>query len=711
MKQLFILSTATLLIASCGNHTKQETNMPEVKYPVTQKCDSVHEYFGAKVADPFGWLENDNSPQTTAWVKAQNEVTFDYLAKIPFRDKIKERLTQIWNYERRTPLAKKGDNYYFFRNDGIQNQNVLYFKKGLNGEEKVLIDPNKFSADGTQAMGDFSISNDNKYIAFTVSGAGSDWQEIRVKEIETGKELSDKINWVKFSGISWEGNGFFYSRYDEPKKGVEFSNKNEFHKAYFHKLGDLQEKDVLVYVDNEHPQRNCSVFATDDETIELLQTSEATDGNTLAFRKAGDKGKFKDIATGYSHDYHAIDNIGNSLLVLTNHNAPRYKLIKIDLQKPDEKNWIDLIPQTDALLESVQLCGNKIIAKYLQDVTNHLYVFSLDGKKESEVQLPALGIIKELNGSKTDDNIFYSFANYTMPTTVYQYNLKTNATDLVFKPKIDFNSDEYESKQVFYPGKDGVKIPMFITYKKGTQLNGTNPCFLYGYGGFNISITPEFKIDRAVFLENGGVLAVANMRGGGEYGEEWHHAGTQMNKQNVFNDFIAAAEYLVKEKYTSHDKLAIHGRSNGGLLIGAVMTQRPDIAKVAIPTVGVLDMLRYHTFTIGWAWAKDYGRSDDSKEMFEYLKAYSPLHNVKDTTYMATLVTTADHDDRVVPAHSFKFAAALQEKQKGKNPVLIRIDTNAGHGAGKPTAKQIDEFGDMWAFVFYNLGMEMKMKQ
>lgn len=694
------------VFASCGSGEKKE-QQAKMPYPASRKVDTVDTYFGTKIADPYRWLEDDKSSETGEWVKAQNAVTNDYLSKIPFRDKIKERLTKIWNFEKVTAPFKKGKNYFFYKNNGIQNQSVLYVQEGLNGTPKILLDPNTLAKDGTASLGGLAISKDSKYIAYTINRAGSDWEEIFVMEIEGAKKLADDIKWVKFSDIAWKGHGFYYSAYDAPKKGgSELSSKNEYHKVYYHTVGEDQSKDVLVYEDKAHALRNFSAATTEDEKLLLLYGSESTSGTSLAVKEL-DKpnAPFISLVNNFENNYGVVGNDGNFLYVMTDNGAPKYQLLKIDIHgKQGYENWKKIIPESSDLLESVSQSNGKFIAKYLKDVTTRLFVFDLGGKIEKEIQLPGLCKVDALDSDKDDSLAFFSYNTFVAPPVIYKYNMLTDKMSVWFKPTIDFKSDDFETKQVFYTSKDRTKIPMFITCKKGLVLDGNNPCFLFGYGGFNSYYSPEFRIDRALFLENGGVYAIPGLRGGGDYGEEWHKAGTKCQKQNVFDDFIAAAEYLIKEKYTCHDKLAIHGRSNGGLLIGAVMTQRPDLAKVAIPTVGVLDMLRFHKFTIGWSWTSDYG-SSDNKEEFDCIIKYSPLQNVKEVEYPATLVTTGDHDDRVVPAHSFKFIATLQEKQKGNNPVLVRIDTNAGHGAGKPTSKQIDEFADIWSFVFYNLGM------
>ncbi len=700
-----IAGILVLLVASCSsNSNRQASSIEHLPYPQTKKVDTVNDYFGTKISDPYRWLEDDNSAETKKWVEDENKVTFDYLEKIPFRNQMKERLTQVWNFEKMTAPFKHGKYYFFYKNNGLQNQSVLYVQEGLKGVPKVLIDPNTLSADGTLALNGVSIREDGKYISYNLSQSGSDWNDIVTMEIENGKVLPDTLHWVKFSNASWKGDGFFYSTYPAPTSHA-YSNKNENNKAFFHKLGTKQSDDKIIFADAAHPGRGWSVSGTDDNKFLGLWGSESTSGNSFAVREAKSE-KWNWVDTAYKNEYRLIDDIGNMLLVHTNANAPKWQVVLIDPNKPDSAHWKKIIPQTNDLLETVSLANEKIVCTYLHDVTTKLELFSLDGKPEKEISTPPLGIAS-FSSDRKDSVAFFSFTNYITPSSIYKYNLVSNASEVFFQPKVDFNSGDYESQQVFYPSKDGTKIPMIITHKKGIPLDGNNPCFLYGYGGFNISITPSFVTNSLAFLENGGVYAVANMRGGGEYGEEWHKAGTKCSKQNVFDDFISAGEYLIKEKYTSSQKLAVHGRSNGGLLIGAVMTQRPDLMKVALPGVGVLDMLRYHKFTIGYYWASDYGRSDN-KDEFNCLVKYSPLHNVKEVDYPATMIMTADHDDRVVPAHSFKFGATLQAMNKSNEPILLRIDSKAGHGAGKPTAKQIEEWADIWSFVFYNLGMEMK---
>lgn len=689
--------------------SKNNARQEKINYPDTRKTDQVDVYFGTSITDPYRWLENDTSAETASWVEAQNKVTFDYLSKIPFREKIHKRLETLWDYPKQTAPFKKGKWIFFQKNDGMQNQSVLYVQEGLQGTPRILVDPNTLSDDGTIALGELIPSRDGGYLAVSINKAGSDWTEYWVYDVASGKQLDDKIEWVKFSGASWYGNGFFYSRYDAPGKGRELSNKNEYHKVYFHKLGTPQANDILIYENRDYPLRNYYAGVTEDERFLVLSESESTSGNALYVEDLSQPGKsFVKIADGFENEYSVVDNVGGSLIIKTNAGAPKSKLVLVDPANPSPENWKTIIPEKSEVLQSVTICGGKLFASYMKDATDRIYSFDIDGKLLNEVTFPVPGTITSFNGEKSDNVVFYGFTSFTYPTTIFNYDIDKNTSEVFYKPPIDFDASKYESKQVFYNSKDGTRIPMFIVHKKGLKMNGKNPTLLYGYGGFNASMTPGFSISRLVFLENGGVYAMPNIRGGGEYGEEWHEAGTKLKKQNVFDDFIAAAEYLIIEKYTSPDKLAISGGSNGGLLVGACMNQRPDLFKVCLPAVGVMDMLRFHKFTIGWAWTGDYGSSDDSLP-FQYLLKYSPLHTIKEgTCYPATLITTADHDDRVVPAHSFKFAATLQEKQGCNNPVLIRIETKAGHGAGKPTAKIIDEAADVYSFVFYNLGMKPK---
>lgn len=683
----------------------------KINYPKPSKGDSVDVYFGHKIADPYRWLEDDNSEETAEWVEAENKVTNSYLSDIPFRDQLKERLTKIWNYPKYGVPFNKGNNYFFFKNNGVQNQSVLYIQKNLDDEPKVLLDPNTLSADGTVALSSLGISKNGKFLAYGISRGGSDWNEIYIMNIETGKTLSDHINWVKFSGISWKGEGFFYSSYDEPKEGDELSGQNRFHKVYYHILGTPQKQDLLIFEDKDQPLRNFYAYLTEDEKFLLIGETESTSGNALYAAKLHELTdiKFTKIAEGFDFDYNIIDNIGDNLLMLTNHEAPNKKLVLTKYDNSDPAKWKVVIPEKDDVLENASLVGELLFTQYLKDASSKAYFYTVDGTFVREFELPAIGTLSGFNGEKNKNTAFYGFTSFTFPSSVYKYNITTGKSELIHKSEVDFEPENYVTSQIFYESKDGTKVPMFIVHKKGIKMDGNNPTILYGYGGFNISLTPSFSISRSAFLEQGGIYVMANLRGGGEYGEKWHEAGTLLQKQNVFDDFIYAAKYLIKNNYTSSDKLAIIGGSNGGLLVGACMNQQPQLFKVAIPIVGVMDMLRYHNFTIGWAWAADYGRSDDNEEMFNYLLGYSPLHNIKKgVDYPATMAITADHDDRVVPAHTFKFMATLQEYNSGKNPVLIRVETKAGHGAGKPTDKQISEAADMYSFIMYNLGMKPK---
>lgn len=704
IRNLLILTAGVIVFDSCSSGKAEESGL---SYPQTRKVDTVDTYFGVKVPDPYRWLEDDNSDSTAKWVDAQNKVTFDYLSKIPFRDKIRDRLSAVWNFEKRSAPHRKGTRYFYSRNDGLQNQSVQYYKDSLNGEEKLLIDPNTLSADGTTSYGGGAASNDGKYFQYAINKAGSDWTEFFVKDITTGEQLKDHLEWIKFSGAAWRGAGFYYGRYDAPG-GSALSEQNKNQKVYYHKVGDDQSKDELVYKDPAHPEVMYGPDVTDDEKWLILYSSKSTHGNGLMVKDLTQpNAEFKEIIAlaDEADEYGVLDIIDGKMIVRTDHGAPNFKLVEIDVNNPEETNWKTIIPESENYMQGLSMAPGVFIAHYLVDVKSKLIIYDRAGKQTGEIQTGTeICSVNELSTHKKDSLVFIGIGTFTAPPTIFKYNLNTAKTELYFQPKCDFRSDEYETKQVFYTSKDGTKVPMFITHKKGIKLDGTNPAFLFGYGGFNSHYSPEFRIDRCVFLESGGVYVVANIRGGDEYGEKWHQGGILCNKQNVFDDFIAAGEYLIAEKYTNSDKLAVTGRSNGGLLIGAVETQRPDLFQVCIPQVGVLDMLRYHRFTIGRAWASDYGLSEN-EEQFKCLMAYSPLHNVKETEYPATLITTGDHDDRVVPAHSFKFAATMQEKQKGNEPILIRIDKNAGHGAGKPTAKQIEEWADVWAFVFYNLGM------
>ncbi|TAK59732.1 MAG: S9 family peptidase, partial [Bacteroidetes bacterium] len=632
-----------------------------------------------------------------------------YLEKIPYRDKIKERLTKIWDYPKYSAPFRQGTNWFFYKNDGLQNQSVLYIQKNLDSEPEVFLDPNKLSEDGTVSLAGTAFSHDGKLFAFSISRSGSDWREIYAMDVETKAMLRDSLKWSKFSGIAWYKNGFYYSRYDAPSDTSKaLSNKNEYHKVYYHKLGTPQSEDELVYEDKEHPLRLFGCSVTEDERFVFLSASQSGQrGNALYFRdmQSGVTG-FTAITETFDAIFNAVDNVGDQILIYSRKNAPNGELLMIDSKNPGEKNWKKLLPEKPEVLTGAGTTGGKIFATYTKDVTPRVYVYSLDGKMENEIALPMLGSVGGIGGKNDDTFFFFTMTSFTTPSSIYRYDIASKAVTLYRKPEIDFDIDSYETKQVFYNSKDETRIPMFLVYKKGLALDGNNPTWLYGYGGFNISINPSFNAARLLWLEQGGIFAVANIRGGSEYGEQWHEAGTKLKKQNVFNDFIAAAEYLIAEKYTSRAKLAIEGRSNGGLLVGATINQRPDLFKVALPGVGVMDMLRYQKFTIGWAWIDDYGSSDDSTQ-FKNLYSYSPLHNIREgVQYPATFATTADHDDRVVPAHSFKYMATLQEKYKGENPVLIRIETKAGHGGGKPTTKQIEEWTDMYAFTFWNMGVK-----
>lgn len=702
--------TGLILLITAMAFTACKPKEDKINYPETKKVDTTDVYFGVSIADPYRWLEDDNSSETAEWVNAENILTNDYLAKIPFREDLKSRITEIMDYPKYGSPFKKAGKYFFFKNDGLQNQSVLYIQDALNAEPKVLLDPNTLSADGTIALNGIYISKDGKFLGYSISKAGSDWSELFVKNIETGEMLPDHIEWVKFSGMSWKGDGFYYSAYDAPKTGGELSNVNKYHKVFYHKLGDKQAKDILVFEDKKNPLRNSGVGVDDDQKYLFLTQTESTSGNSLAFKEVDDKNSnFTAIVDNFDSDNDIVEVVDGKFIMVTTKDAPNKRVVLVDPKNPTADQWITIIPEDKNVLSSVDLIGGKIITTYLQDASSHSFVNDMTGKRLHEIELPTIGTIGGFSGDKDEEEAFYVFTSFTFPSTIYSYNVDTNKSELYRKSEVKFNPEDFETEQVFFTSKDGTKVPMFLTYKKGLKKNGKNPTLVYGYGGFNISLTPSFSVNRIPFLENGGIYVMVNLRGGGEYGKEWHTAGTRMQKQNVFDDFIGATEYLIKEKYTSPEKVAINGGSNGGLLVGACMLQRPDLFKVAIPAVGVLDMMRYHKFTIGWAWATDYGTSADSKEMFDYLLKYSPLHNVKEgVEYPATLVMTADHDDRVVPAHSFKFAAELQAKQTGTNPVLIRIESNAGHGAGKPMAKIIDEQTDMWAFIMSNLGMSFK---
>ena len=702
MKKMTAILCAMIVVAALAACRKSQ---PRLSYPVTKKVDQVDDYFGTKVADPYRWLEDDNAPDVKAWVQAENAVTFGYLDRIPFRPKIKARLTEIYNYPRYSSPFRAGEFYFFYKNDGLQNQSVCYIQKGLDGTPEVFFDPNALSPDGTVRLGIVSLSKNDRYVAVSRGEAGSDWSELRVMEVATKRELPDRVRWVKFSGAAWQGDGFYYSGYDKPAPGQELKAKNEFQKVFFHKLGDPQEKDALVWEDKAHPLRYVGAETTEDEKTLFLVVSEGTSGNELYVKDLTKKGaKFGLLVKGFEFDSSPIDTVGGKVLVYTNVDAPDFRVVAVDPARPAKENWQTVIPEKPEVLSGANTAAGFLFTNYLKDASTKIYQHDLAGKLIREIELPALGSAGGFGGKRDEKTLFYTFTSFTYPPTIYKYDPATGKSEVFRKSEVKFDPAAYVTEQVFYASKDGTKVPMFIVHRKGLALDGRNPTYLTAYGGFNISLTPGFSPAAIFLLENGGVLAQPNLRGGGEYGEAWHKAGMLLRKQNVFDDFIAAAEYLIREKYTSKDFLAVEGASNGGLLIGAVMTQRPDLFKVALPAVGVMDMLRYHKFTVGWGWAVEYGSSDNEKD-FRNLYAYSPLHNIKaGVCYPATLVTTADHDDRVVPAHSFKFAATLQEKQACANPVLIRIETRSGHGSSN-LSKAIDAQTDAYAFMFSILGV------
>ncbi len=715
MKKLMLPFFTALVLLGCNNNNISKNQTNTVTYPKTKKVDTVTNYFGTQVKDPYRWLEDDMSEETARWVEDQNKTTFGYLENIPFREELKQRLTTLWNYEKVGAPFKEGDYSYFYKNDGLQNQYVIYrYKTGQDPyKAEVFLDPNTFTEDGTISLGGLSFSENGSLAAYSISEGGSDWRKVLVMNAQSKEIIEDTIVDVKFSGISWLKNeGFYYSSYDKPK-GSELSAKTDQHKLYYHKLGTSQKEDELIFGGTpEQKHRYVGGRTTQDNKYLIVSASVSTSGNKLFIKDLSDpKSPFITVQKDTDSDTSVIDNVDSKLYLVTNRNAPNKKVVTVDAASPGPENWKDLIEETQNVLRA-STGGGYIFANYMEDAVSAIKQYTYDGTLVREVALPGVGSAGGFGAKKQDTSLYYSFTNYLTPGSIYSYEISSGASKLYKKPSIDFNSDEYQSKQVFYTSKDGTKVPMIITHKKGIVLDGTNPTILYGYGGFNISLTPSFSITNAVWMEQGGVYAVANLRGGGEYGKKWHDAGTKLQKQNVFDDFIGAAEYLISEKYTSSDYLAIRGGSNGGLLVGATMTQRPDLIKVALPAVGVLDMLRYHTFTAGAGWAYDYGTAQQSKEMFEYLKAYSPVHNVTPgTKYPATMVTTGDHDDRVVPAHSFKFAAELQEKQGGAAPVLIRIETDAGHGAGTPVSKTIEQYADIYGFTLYNMGYKVLPKQ
>lgn len=682
-----------------------------LNYPLSRKSDQVDNYHGTVVLDPYRWLENPDSEETQVWIEAQNQVTFTYLNQIPAREKIKQRLTKLWDYEKYSIPFKKGENYFYFKNDGLQNQSVLYTLKTLDAEPRILLDPNKLSSDGTVALARLAISDNGKLLTYGLSTSGSDWQEWKVRDIETGEDLEDHLKWIKFSGASWTNDhqGFFYSRYDEPNAKTKLEDVNYYQKLYYHRIGTPQSEDILIYHRPEQKEWGFRGAVTEDGNYLIISVWLGTDSRNLIFYKdlTNPYAEVVELVNQFEANYSFIENDDHIFYFRTDLNAPRGRVIAIDTHNPAQENWQEIIPQSEATLEGVNVLNNQFIADYLADAHTQIKIFDLKGAFVREVKLPGLGSASGFSGKRSDTETFYSFAGFTTPNTIYRYNIVTGESSLFRQPKIDFYSDNYETKQIFYRSKDGTQIPMFITHKKGIKLDGNNPTYLWGYGGFNASMTPSFSVSILVWLEIGGIYAAPNIRGGGEYGEEWHQAGMKEKKQNVFDDFIAAAEWLIANNYTKPEKLAIAGGSNGGLLVGACITQRPDLFGAALAAVGVMDMLRFHKFTIGWAWTTEYGSADNPEE-FPALYAYSPLHNIKPgTTYPPTLITTADHDDRVVPAHSFKFAAALQADQASNAPLLIRIETKAGHGAGKPTAKILEEAADKWAFLVRTLDIEV----
>lgn len=702
------MATFTGIMLSCGS--QQNLQYPKAPMDTTVTDD----YEGLVVADPYRPLENDTAPATLEWVKAENALTESYLSSIPYREKIRQRLTSLNNYKKTGLRSKKKDGkYYYFENDGLKNQSVLFRADNPTDDGVVFLDPNTLSEDGTVALQGVSMSNDGKYTAYIISRSGSDWNEIFVLDTESGKLLDDHIEWAKFTGAEWQGDGFYYSSYPKPEAGKEFSNANENHQIYYHAIGTPQSEDRLVYEDKDHPLHFHSAYVPESEDYLFVTASGEGNGNSMMFKKLNSDGKWVNIETSQDYDINIVDVNANKAVVLTNYKAPNNRVMQIDLSNPAKENWKELIPEGESVIKGIYPAGGRYLVQVEKDASDKLYEYDPDGLLIREIELPTFGSIG-VSSDKDSDEVFYSFVSFTSPSSIYSLDLKTGESKLIHQTEVGgINPEDYVTEQVFYPSKDGTKIPMFLTYKKGMEKNGHNPVYLYGYGGFNVSLTPGFSPNRLLWLENGGIYAQANLRGGSEYGEEWHQAGTKMNKQNVFDDFISAAEYLISNEYTSPDYLTIEGGSNGGLLVGATVNQRPDLFKVAIPRVGVMDMMRYHLFTIGWNWASDYGRSDDSREMADYLYSYSPLHNIKNdgTVYPAILVTTADHDDRVVPAHSFKYAAQLQASDTGDAPKLIRIDSKAGHGGGKPISKVIDEYTDIYSFIFNNIGVEPKAEE
>lgn len=697
------------LVTACSAPENNEEQAMALDYPETRKDTTVvDEYFGTQVADPYRWLENDTSDETAAWVKSQNALTFGYLETIPFRRAIEDRLTELWDYEKYSAPFKRGEYTYYYKNDGLQNQYVIYRQSNEGGEDEVFLDPNTFSADGTTSLAGISFTKDGSLVAYQISEGGSDWRKVIVMNAESKEIIEDTLVDVKFSGLSWKGNdGFYYSSYDKPKEGSALSGMTQYHKLFYHKLGSEQSDDELIFGGDETPRRYIGGYVSEDEQYLIISAAVSTTGNELYVQDIRSEGNpIVNAVDNFDNDHSVIHTDGETLYIKTNLDAPNGKVIRTSLDKLGPDSWEDFIAETENVLR-IGTAGGRFFANYLKDATSMVVQFDGEGNVEREIELPGVGSAGGFGGRSEDTDLYYSFTSYVYPPTIFHYDIASGTSEVYKESGVKFDPTQFESKQVFYQSKDGTKVPMIITHKKGLKMDGSNPTLLYGYGGFNISLTPRFSTSNIVLMENGGIFAVANLRGGGEYGEKWHSAGTKMNKQNVFDDFIAAAEYLIAEKYTSSEKLGIAGGSNGGLLVGATMCQRPELMKVALPAVGVLDMLRYHKFTAGAGWAYDYGTSEESQEMFEYLKNYSPVHSLKQgTAYPATMVTTADHDDRVVPAHSFKFAATLQEMHKGSNPMLIRIEEKAGHGAGKPTSKIIEEQADKWSFFFWNTGVK-----
>lgn len=697
-----IALSSIVLVMTCSKSTE---NIGAFKYPQTAKADSVDILFGEEVKDPYRWLEDDRSPETAAWVEAQNELTFSYLNNIPYRDKIRKRLEALYDYERLSAPFREGDYFYYYKNSGLQNHNVLYRKKPLNGTPEVFLDPNTFSEDGTTGLAGISFTKDGTLAAYLITEGGSDWRKAMVIRAEDKSIVEDTLRDIKFSGIAWRGKeGFYYSSYDKPA-GSELSAKTQYHKLFFHKLGTPQQEDELIFGGEKTPRRYVGAYLTEDERFLVVTAATSTTGNELYVQDLRDpQGELVRVVGNFDNEHHVLANDGSRLLIHTNLDAPNNRIVEVDFSNPSPDYWKDIIPETENVM-TASTGGGKIFAEYMVDVKSQVKQYDMHGKPERTVELPGMGTVSGFSAKEDERELYYTFTSFTYPSTIFRYDIATGRSTLYEKPKVDFKPDDYETRQVFYTSKDGTKVPMYIVHKKGIELNGKNPTWLYAYGGFNISLNPNFNTSRIVWLENGGIYAQPNLRGGGEYGEAWHLAGIRLKKQNVFDDFIAAAEYLISENYTSSDYLAISGGSNGGLLVGATMTQRPDLAKVALPAVGVLDMLRYHRFTAGAGWAYDYGTAEESKEMFAYLRSYSPVHAVKPgTDYPATLITTADHDDRVVPAHSFKFAATLQEHHAGEDPVLIRIETKSGHGSSN-LKKALEVIADQYAFTWYNMGV------